>query len=85
MNENQVAARQFIIEGCLRLTIGEEERFTRSVVTLAFPAEAAGRSSEDQILDELPGSLYGHYRCRRDVPTGDYVISRTMPEDEPVR
>jgi hypothetical protein len=79
------AARQYVVETCLKLALDEEARFDRSVVRAGFPAAVGGRPSEDQILDNLPGSNYGAFRCRRDVATGDYIVSRHEPSGEPIR
>ena len=79
------AARQCVVETCLKLALDEEARFDRSVVRAGFPAAIGGRASENQILDNLPGSNYGAFQCRRDVATGDYVVSRHEPSGEPIR
>jgi hypothetical protein len=85
MSEEREAARQYLIETCLKLALDEEARFDPSVVRMAFPAAVGGRSSEDQLLDNLPGSHYRAFQCRRDIPTGDYIVSRHEPSDKAVR
>jgi hypothetical protein len=79
------AARQYVVETCLKLALDEEARLDRSVVRTGFPAAVGGRPSEDQILDNVPGSNYGAFLCRRDVATGDYIVSRHEPSGKPIR
>ncbi len=85
MSEQRDAARQYIIATCRTLALDEEEHFDKRVVRAGFPAIVGGRSSEDQILDNLPGSNYGAFLCRRDVATGDYIVSRHEPSGELIR
>jgi hypothetical protein len=85
MSPEQVAAREYILGECARLSIGEEATFDRRVARLAFPVEPNGRSSERQILDELTIISRRAYRCRRDVATGDFIVSLHDLPDQPVR
>ena len=85
MNEQRDTARQFVIETCLRLAVDEETSFDKNVVRMGFPTAIGGRSAEDQILDTLPGSNYGAFLCRRDLATGDYVVSRQQPSEALIR
>jgi hypothetical protein len=85
VSEQRDAARQFVIETCLSLAVDEETSFDKNVVRTGFPTAIGGRLSEDQILDSLPGSNYGAFLCRRDLATGDYIVSRQEPSEALIR
>ncbi len=79
--QDREATRDFIIAACLKLAVGGEERFDVEHVRAAFPA-SKWRSSEDQILAYLRASK-GFFQCRRDVPSGDFILSKHAPTDDP--
>jgi hypothetical protein len=82
VSPEQAAAREYIIGECVRLSIGEEAAFDRRAVRIAFLLEPSGATSARQLLDELTILTHRAYRCRRDIATGDFIVSRhdELPE-----
>jgi hypothetical protein len=81
VDTQQQAARQYILSVCLWLEAGVEVAFDHRLVQVAFPG-SFGASSEDQLLAELRASA-GTFWCRRNLASGDYIVSRRVGDEEP--
>jgi hypothetical protein len=75
----KAAARAFILDVCRQLEAGAEQPFDLLLVRAAFPPDFGGRTAEEQLVAELQAFGLGTYECRRDVATGDYIVSRRGP------